>query len=201
MKVWRTAQTLERLRPRVKGARLPCAFFVTDPGRVADPLAVARVLPRGAGVIFRGFGKPGAEEQARALSQIAKSRGLVLLIGADAALARKVGAAGVHMPQRDLQSIRRLRAQHPNWIITVAAHSPAALARATASGAHAALYSTVFASDSPSAGAPIGPVKLGLAVRRSGLPVFALGGVHGTTAGRLIGTGVAGFAAVDAFRR
>ncbi len=204
LRVWRTARTLKRLRAGVKGANvrraaLPAVFFVTDPDRTPDPLAIAERLPRGTGVIFRGFGRPGAEAIAAALARAARARGLVLLIGEDGVLASRVGAAGVHLPQRAASSVRGVRALNPHWIVTVAAHSPMALARARANGADAALYSTIFSSRSASARAAMGPVRLGLALTGVRLPVFALGGVNARTASRLIGTGVAGFAAVDAF--
>jgi thiamine-phosphate pyrophosphorylase len=149
-------------------------------------------------VIFRGFGRAGAEATALALAKLAQARGLVLLIGQDEALAARVGAAGVHLPERDRARARRLKARHPRWIITLAAHSPMALTRAGMTGADAALISTVFPSRSPTAGRPMGPARLGLMLKGMRLPVFALGGVTGANAGRLIGTGVAGFAAVEA---
>jgi thiamine-phosphate pyrophosphorylase len=70
---------------------------------------------------------------------------------------------------------------------------------AFAAGAGAVLLSAIFSSASPSAGAPIGVRALGRIARRARGPVYALGGVNGATARRLIGTGVAGFAAVEAF--
>ncbi len=186
---------------KVKGGRapLPTVFFVTDPERTPDPVAITRHLPRGTGVIFRGFGREGTEAVAAEMARVARARGLVLLIGGDVRLALRVGAAGVHLPERDMARVRRVRALKPGWIVTVAAHSPRALACASAAGADAALLSTVFASNSSSAGAPMGHVRLGLLLHKTNLPVFALGGVQPRTAGRLIGTGVGGFAAVEAF--
>ena len=66
-------------------------------------------------------------------------------------------------------------------------------------GADAAFVSPVFASRSLSAGAPLGPARLAGLVREARLPVFALGGVTLRTVRRLEGSGVAGFAAVEAF--
>jgi thiamine-phosphate pyrophosphorylase len=172
-------------------------FFVTDPDRTQDPFAVATRLPRGTGVIFRGFGRSDAEAEALALSQLARRRGLVLLIGQDDVLAARVGAAGVHLPERDLWRGRLIRRRHPAWLITGAAHSPMALATACRVGLDVALISTVFASHSPSATQPLGPVRLAAMVRGGGVAVAALGGVNGRTAKRLIGTGVTGFAAVE----
>jgi thiamine-phosphate pyrophosphorylase len=158
---------------------------------------IAEGLPRGTGVIFRGFGRPDAEAVARALAKVAKRRGLILLIGADEKLAAKVGAHGVHLPERDLWRGPSIRSRRAGWLITGAAHSQLALAAAVKAGLAAALLSTAFRSGSPTALQPLGPVRLAIAVRRAGLPVIALGGVNGVTAKRLIGTGVVGLAAVE----
>lgn len=195
--LWRTARKLGRLRTRGKG--LPVVWFVTDPGRTPDPVAIAQRLPRGTGVIFRHFGLAGAENTARRLAEVAQARGLILLIGADAPMALRVGAAGVHLPERDAAGAAALRAAYPDWIVTAAAHSGAAVRSAFAAGADAVLLSAIFPSTSPSAGAPLGVRTLGRVVRRMRGPVYALGGVNEATARRLIGTGVAGFAAVEAF--
>jgi thiamine-phosphate pyrophosphorylase len=198
--LWRAAATLGLKARRGKtGARLPTVFFVTDPDRTPDPLSIARGLPRGAGVIFRGFGRPDAERTASALAGVCRRRGLLLLIGADAALAHRVGAGGVHLPERDVQKAPSIRSRHPGWVVTGATHSPHALRAARTAGLDAALLSTAFASLSPTATRPLGPIRLAFLARGAGLPVIALGGVNGQTAGRLTGTGISGFAAVDGF--
>jgi len=172
-------------------------WFVTDPERTPDPLAIARRLPKGAGVIFRHFGRRGAETVARALSDVALQRGLRLLIGADAELAIRVRADGVHLPERDLSLASGLKAAHPDWIVTAAAHSRAGARRALRLGADAVLVSAVFQSLSSSAGEPLGRRALARIARSAGGPVYALGGVNDATARRLLKTGVAGLAAVE----
>ncbi|MFN3859327.1 MAG: thiamine phosphate synthase [Caulobacter sp.] len=192
------------LRPRARlekprGGDLPRLWFFTDPARIADPLAIARRLPAGAGIVFRAFGAPEAVDQGRALAAIAASRDLVLLAGADADLALAIGAAGVHLPQRLADQAQPLRAAHPGWRITAAAHDAAAIDRAAAAGAEALFVSPVFASASPSAGTPLGPDAFARLVALSPVPVMALGGVTPTTAPLLADTGAAGLAAVEAF--
>ena len=198
----RTALYLRRHGAKRKGARgLPSLWMFTDPERIVDVLAAADQLPRGAGIVYRGFGRPGAVGEALALSRLARRRGLLLLIGQDAALAARVGAHGVHLPERDIRRLPRLRAQWPRWILTAAAHSPAAIARGSRAAADAVFLSAIFPSRSPSAGRPLGVIRLAAIVRRARLPVLALGGVGPKTAPRLKGTGVAGFAAVEALGR
>ena len=93
-----------------------------------------------------------------------------------------------------------LRRGRPDWIVTAAAHSLAAARRARAAGADAVVVSAVFPSRSPSAGPPIGVVRLARLVRAAGGPAYALGGVTNETARRLAGAGLVGLAAVDGLR-
>jgi thiamine-phosphate pyrophosphorylase len=148
--------------------------------------------------VFRAFGAKDAEAQARALKAIARARGLRLLIGADAGLAARLGADGVHLPERLAGRARAVR--RPGWLVTCAAHSLMAARRAHAAGADAAVVSVAFPSESPSAGRAMGPLRLALLARRAGLPVYALGGINEKTARRLKDAGLLGLAAVDAFK-
>jgi thiamine-phosphate pyrophosphorylase len=197
----RLADLAASLRPRLPSAKpLPRLIFVTDPARTPDAEAVAGRLPAGAGIIYRAFGAPDARAQATRLAEIARARGLVLLIGADAALAAAVGAGGVHLPERDLAHANGLKADHPGWIVTGAAHSLEAARLAADFGCDAVLASTVFPSASPSAGTPMGATTFTAFVAAAPLPVYALGGVNAKTARELVDSGAAGFAMVDGLR-
>jgi len=164
------------------------------------PEAIVQGLPGGAGVVFRAFGAADAEARGARLLAVARRRRLKLLIGADAQLAAQLDAHGVHLPERLAHQARRLKAVHPGWLVTAAAHSGRAARRALTAGADAVVVSAVFPSRSASAGRPMGPVRLALLVRQVGGPVYALGGVDNKTARRLKDAGLVGLAAVDAFR-
>jgi len=172
-------------------------WFFTDPLRTPDIAKVAKRLPPGSGVVYRGFGRKDAMSEALRLADIAKGRGLRLLIGQDAELAERVDADGVHLPQRRLADARGLRRHNPSWLITGAAHDLAAFRRAEIAGCDAMFISAVFPSHSPSAGRPLGPYRLAALAKRTAVPVFALGGVDARSARRLIGA--SGFAAIEAF--
>jgi thiamine-phosphate pyrophosphorylase len=193
----RTAGLLKR--PARAGKALPRLLAFSDPVRTPDVLAFAEDLPPGAGLVYRAFGSRDAETTAYALADIAFENGLILLIGQDAALAARIGAHGVHLPERLSATAARLKAAQPSWIVTTAAHSLAAARRAANAGADAALVSAVFPSNSPSASAPMGPVRLAGLVRQAGLPIYALGGVNDGTAARLLTTGVVGLAGIEGF--
>ena len=192
--LWATAAGLKRAAAARKGSLPPLLFF-TDPERTPDVAAVAERLPRGAGIVLRTFGDAS---QAGEIAAIARRRGLVLLIGADERLAASLKADGLHLPERMARAIPAIRRRHPRWLVTLAAHSPRAARTATAD---AVILSTVFDSRSPSAGRPLGPLRLAAIARSSPVPVYALGGIDMKNARRLRATGVVGIAAVDGIVR
>ena len=189
-------QRTARLLPARRGLRkaLPALLFFTDPVRTPDPEAIAATLPRGCAIVYRHFGAADAEAVTRRLKAIARARGLTLIIGQDAALARKVRADGVHLPERLAHRAVALKRAHPGWIITSAAHT---LSAARRSRADAVVLSVAFPSNSASAGRALGPIRLAVRVRAAGRPAYGLGGINGRTARRLISTGVIGLAAVE----
>ena len=177
------------------GPDIPGLWFFTDPKRTPDPLAITARLPEGSVVVYRAFGSDEALATAIALRRLTRARGLRLLIGADEALAARVGADGVHLPERLANRIIRLKQMRPRWLVSVAAHSQAAVRRAV--GADAVVISPVFPSRSPSAGAPLGPLRFARLARGCRAPAIALGGVNNKNAPRLLSTGAAGIAAID----
>jgi thiamine-phosphate pyrophosphorylase len=175
------------------GRPLPRAFFVTDPVRTPNPPAVIKRLPRGFGVIWRHFGESNRLTVGRQLARACQRRGLIFLVSADPALAARIGADGVHWPEKRLTGVR---SRAPDSIETTAAHSRLALARAARLGVDAAIVSTVFPSRSTTAGAAMGPLRFRQLARMSPLPVYALGGVNARNAARAMHH-AAGWAAVE----
>ena len=77
----------------------------------------------------------------------------------------------------------------------------AATTEAARLGADAILVSPVFASRSPSAGAPLGAGTFSAIVAATPAPVYALGGVTAETAAGLVNSGAAGLAGIEGFNR
>jgi len=173
-------------------------LFLTDPERTPEPWVQAARLPPGAGVVFRAFGREDRRTVGARLAEVCRAHGLIFLVGADEELAGDLEADGLHLPERNLGQAVAVRARRPGWRLTGAAHSPAALAIAGQAGLDAALLSPVFASRSPSAGAPLGADQFRAWTQRAGLPVYALGGVTRETAPDLADSGACGLAAVGA---
>lgn len=192
----RGAATLARIaralqaESRWANSPLPALWFLTDETRMADAVAAAQALPPGTGVVLRHYGDPERGALARRLAGLARARGLVLFVAADAALARAAGAAGVHLP-------RWAPAIHlcTDLLVTASVHGLADVARRSAD---AYLAGPVFATPSHPEGEPLGPLRLAAIARAARVPVIALGGISARNARRLMGTGVAGLAAIGA---
>lgn len=171
---------------------------MTDETRLPDPVTAVRELPAGSAIILRHYAHPKREELARTLASLARHLGLKLLIGNDPKLARTVGAAGVHLPERFHLGAKAAR-WRADWLVTTAAHSARSLAAATASGADAALLSPVFTTVSHPNVTPLGPHRFTALVRYSSIPVYALGGIDVNRARLLYGSGAVGIAGIGGF--
>jgi thiamine-phosphate pyrophosphorylase len=176
---------------------LPALLYFTDPARTPDPEPTAARLAPGSAVVLRTFGAPEALARGRRLRAVTWRRRCVLLVGADDALAAAMRADGVHLPQRLAGRARRLKATRPGWIVTTAAHDLSSARRAARQGADAVVLSAAFSSASPSAGSPLGALRLAQLARRIGAPVYALGGVNDRTARLLLHARLVGLAGVE----
>jgi len=173
---------------------------MTDPERVPDPVPILKNLPRGSAVIYRHFGRSGAKEHAKALRQETFKLGHQLLIGDDPELATQIGSDGVHFKRdRRLTAPALWRQLCPDWIISMAG-----IKYGEYSGdlnvLDALLVSSVFDSESPSAGKSIGVevFKTRVDELKDYKPgIFALGGINKKTAPSLVGTGAAGLAGIS----
>ena len=187
-------RTLAELAGRLNFPGLPPLILMTDGRRLPDPAAAVAGLPRGSAVIARHRDGTALEALARSLAGPCRRHGIRLLVSGEVRLAWSVGADGLHLPE----AMARLGPgrRRPGWLVTAAAHSPAALARAVDAGADAALLSPVFATASHPGRPPLGPLLFAAWCRDSPLPVYALGGINSGTARRLMGANLAGFAGI-----
>lgn len=201
--LWEVARVLARDAAKVSrvvapSVTLPPLLFFTDPARTPRPWETAARLPAGAAVVFRHFGQAGARETALRLREVTAARDVQLLIGLDAELAETVGADGLHLPERALDRAQGVAKDHPDWLITGAAHAGSAL---DAPFLHARVLSPVFvAGGASSTTPPLGLEAFGAQAAAACCPVYALGGVDAKNARSLIGSGACGLAAVSAIQ-
>lgn len=170
---------------------------MTDPKRVPEPVRAARALPKGAAIIYRHYGREDRHGIAKALRDITFEREQQLLIGHDPELAIEAGADGVHF-RRDAALIEPTlwRKRCPDWIITMAGLKGEQTYLGNFLVLDGIFISSVFKSDSPSAGLPIGTEAFAQICTAMPVPVIALGGINEKTAPNLLGTGAAGVAGI-----
>ena len=177
-------------------SRLSPLIFMTDPERVPDVVAAAQKLPRGTAIIYRHFGSAHKFVDAEALRHVTFERGQQLLIGADPDLAIEVGADGVHFRRDAKVELPTLwRRRCPDWLISMAGIKSGNYA-GDLSVLDGLLISSVFPSQSPSAGEPMGIQEFTDKARKLPVPAFALGGINKDTAPKLLGSGAAGIAGI-----
>jgi thiamine-phosphate pyrophosphorylase len=179
-------------------ARLPTLILMTDERRLPDPSAAASALPKGSAIILRHTDAKARAGLAENLSRIARARELILLIADDAALAARLDCQGVHLPEAHAREAAHLKALHPSWLVTVAAHSARAVAHARLCRADAVLLAAVFPTASHIGRAALGATRFKLIAQSAGVPVYALGGVNAQNVRALDGSRLAGIAAIEA---
>jgi thiamine-phosphate pyrophosphorylase len=157
---------------------------------LADNVAAA-VLAGARVVILREKDLPRDERRAlaRALLERLDPVDGALIVASDAALAREVGAAGVHLAAADpWPAADGLR-------VGVSCHSAADVEAARRRGAAYATLSPIFPTASkPGYGPALGVAALG----GHGLPVYALGGIGPGNAAACVAAGAAGVAVMGA---
>ncbi|MFE9085191.1 thiamine phosphate synthase [Brevundimonas sp. NPDC003935] len=197
--LWQTATALARAAAAVSPPKrpLPPLLFFTDPTRTPRPWETAARLPAGAGVVFRHFGAADALETGLRLRAATREAGVRLLVGLDADLAERIGADGVHLPERALSAAYALSGRRPDWLLTGAAHSIE-----TVKGARdldALVLSPVFPAGGASAGKPaLGIDGFKALAALAPCPAYALGGISAANAADLLELGAYGIAGVDA---
>jgi thiamine-phosphate pyrophosphorylase len=196
-RLWAAAQALARAADSVSGpvhVRVPPMLLFTDPDRTPRPWEIAARMPAGSGVIYRSFGAPDALATAERLRAVTLARGMALLIGLDADLAERVGADGLHLPERALTSAYSLSGRRPGWVLTGAVHS------VEAAKAARDLDAVVLSPILPAGGASATKPALGLGTLAEAAAgstrVIALGGIRAGTAAKLKGSGAYGLAAI-----
>tara|TARA_Y100000588_G_scaffold291325_1_gene310375 strand:- start:426 stop:1034 length:609 start_codon:yes stop_codon:yes gene_type:complete len=191
-----TVAKLMRHRPHLP---LPPLVFITDRQRQPHPEVVVSALPRGSAVLFRDYGLLDRKLLGKKLEALCRKKQLIFLVAGDGGLAHNLSANGIHLREVHIQKVPYWRSKHPNWLITVAAHSEAALHKAARAGADAALVSPVFKTQSHPEAKALGTTRLRRLVARSPIPVYALGGVNRRTQQLLKNIGLCGLAGISSF--
>ena len=186
------------MRPRHP---LPKLWLFSDERTEVGLSDLAALLPPGSGIVFRHDGlAPGQRWRLfRRLMRGARARGLAVLLAGPPALARRWGAGGVHLRQRDAHLARRAR--RLGLPITMPVHDAREARRARRAGADAVFISPLHPTRSHPGAPALGRAGwLRLARLAKAQPV-ALGGMTDMRARQLRrASGIMpGWAAIDAW--
>jgi len=137
-------------------------------------------------------------QQAKALAELCRARGVPLIINDDVELAGDCGAQGVHLGRDDADARAARSLLGAEAIIGVSCYNDLALAREAAeSGADYVAFGRFFPSQTKPGAIQAGPELIRQAKQELSLPVAAIGGITPDNAGQLIDAGADMLAVVN----
>lgn len=168
---------------------LPRLWMMTDQRQGAALFPALRRLPQGSGIVFRHYSLPEADRRDLfdEVRSIAHRRNQLLLLAGPAEEAMEWGADGSHGRGRG-EGLR-----------SAPVHDVDEMCAAERDGADFLFLSPLFETRSHPGARPLGLARFARLVRRTRLPVIALGGMNGIRARRAERAGAYGWAAIDAW--
>ncbi|GGE76637.1 thiamine-phosphate synthase [Streptosporangium jomthongense] len=164
--------------------RVPVGLYAITDSRLTPPATLTASVEaaiRGGAVMiqYREKSAPAAERlaQAQNLQSVCASAGIPLLINDDPKLARRVGAAGVHLGQTDCSAEEARYLLGDDAIIGITCHADPVLAEAAANAGADYLAFGRFFTSSTKPDAPAAAPDILVQAKRLGLPATAIGGI------------------------
>lgn len=165
--------------PALRGLYLIADTGWLEAGRLVA--AVAAALDGGGALVqYRNKVPLNAlrREELAELARLCRARGVPLIVNDDIALAREVGADGVHLGRDDLTVAAARRALGAHMIIGASCYNRLDLAHAAArAGADYAAFGSFFASPTKPDAVRADPALLRRARVELGIPLAAIGGI------------------------
>jgi len=179
-----------------ESANLSGLYVITDSKLLRDDVLVSRVREalRGGARIVQYRDKredPSTRRRlAGGLLDVCREHGALLIINDDVALAREIGADGVHVGREDAGVEAARAALGDRAIIGASCYDSLALAQdAAAAGADYVAFGRFFPSETKPSAPPARLETLCRARRELDIPVCAIGGITADNAGPLVGAG------------
>ena len=176
--------------------RVPTGLYAITDSRLtpaATLIASVEAAIRGGTVMvqYREKSAPMAERlaQARNLQSVCAAANIPLLINDDVELAKRVGAAGVHLGQTDGSASEARRLLGDNAIIGITCHADLALAKAAMEGGADYLAFGRFFTSSTKPEASAAAIDILATAKKFNRPVTAIGGITTDNGERLIRAG------------
>ena len=148
---------------------------------VADARRVAHAVIDGGADLLQLRAKQQSVEGITAIAsdllRITRAAGVPLVINDHPAIAREVGADGVHVGQDDLSIAKTREIAGANCFVGKSTHSLEQATRAAAEGADYIGFGPLFATPTKPDYAPIGVADIREVHARVQLPIFCIGGI------------------------
>ena len=190
-------------RPLLNLLRLPPALAITPADAGVETLRAGLEASLAGGTTLLQLRAPALDAVAyRALAVHAIERcrfaGATLLLNADPALARELGADGLHLNRSRLAACRERPLPRAAWL-SASVHDLPELEQALAIDVDVLLVGPVLATASHPDATPLGWDATGALVRRAGRPCYALGGLGRGDLARARAIGAHGVAGISGF--
>ena len=185
---------------KTKDKKLPKIIIIFNDDDFDEKKFLNLKIPKKSAFLLRSYKAKKRKKIAKQLLKFCKMKKLKLLIASDIKLAEDINAHGVHFPEYMIKKNRinwvivkniKLR---KNWIVTTAVHSLQAINKAELFDIDAALLSPVFSSKSHPNSKNLGINKFSKIVKKTKLPIYALGGINIKNIKSLLETDIIGYA-------
>ena len=167
--------------PILRALRLPSIYGITHAAELGEREFLVRLERALAGglklvqVREKGMSRDALLRFAADVVRLAHARGARVLVNADAGVARRVGADGVHLTSTQLKQLDR---RPESGLVGASCHDADELARAQALGVDFAVLGPVRPTSTHPGAAGMGWEGLAALLRDCTLPVYALGGLR-----------------------
>ncbi|HEY4027141.1 MAG TPA: thiamine phosphate synthase [Candidatus Dormibacteraeota bacterium] len=168
---------------------------------VRDAAAGLRAVERGATILQLRDPDASVRTMEREACRLVAEAPAPVVISARTDLALAAGAAGVHLPERDIPVAGARRLLGAARLVGRSVHSAGAARIAESEGADYVVFGSVFASASHPGRPAAGLDALRGVVAAVRIPVLAIGGIDADRAAPCRLAGAAGFAAIGYFNR
>ena len=184
--------------------RISGLYVIVDPAqtRGRDAVEVARqALEGGAAMIqWRDKARDKGEQlpQLRAIRDLCRRHGALLIVNDHADLALVAGADGVHLGQKDLPAAAVRAFVPPEFIVGVSANNVDEALRAQADGSSYVAVGALFPTTSKAVTRPASPERLREVKEAVSVPVVGIGGIHEGNIDQVLAAGADAVAVISA---
>ena len=185
---------------RSKDNKLPKVIIIFDDELFNKKKMLKLKIPKKSAFLLRSYQTKKRKKIAKQLLKFCKMKKIKLLIGSDIKLAEDINAHGIHFPEYMIKknkinwiSIKNVKS-NKKWIVTTAVHSMRSLKKAENLDIDAVLLSPIFPSKSHPNHKSLGLNKFSKIVKKTKLPIYALGGINIKNVKSLIETDIIGYA-------